>query len=273
MQGQLYSNGPLIVGDLDWSDDGCFDELMGSDNAQQGQVTVYRDGDCENSGYSKPAGGHVVSMIGWGTSNGIDYWILRNQFGTSFGNNGLFYVERGYNTLNVETRIGMVTFGSRRKLNNATTAPPVGAIDIVMVGGWRDDDLNSTRATRVAAHLANKTSDTITTMIKAEKQNVAGMNHRVVFEAVAPDGTTHTHNAAVWHKTDDTLVVHYHTREPKQSEWASPGAIAGLACAGVALVAAMAAVVRKKRAAAAGATPAEDANAQAAVAADATNAL
>jgi hypothetical protein len=274
LQTEIYNNGPVFVSALTWSDDNCFTDFWGRNFNKQGEINVYTDGWCEKNGYQAPAGGHVVSMVGWGTtSGGIDYWVLKNQFGKGFGNNGFFYIERGYNTLNVENRIGFPKASSRRKLGNATAVSPVDNITQVIVGGWRDDDLNSTRAMHAATHLANKTSDTITVMLVAKKQNVAGTNHHVVFEAVAPDGTTHTHTAVVWKKLDDTLVVQYHTREPKQSEWASPGAIAGLACAGVALVAAMAAVVRKKRAAAAGATPAEDANAQAAVAADATNAL
>ena len=40
------------------------------------------------SGYLE--GGHAVKLIGWGTENGLDYWLCANSWGTSWGMNGFF---------------------------------------------------------------------------------------------------------------------------------------------------------------------------------------
>lgn len=42
---------------------------------------------------------HVVALIGWGTENGIDYWVLRNSWGTGWGEQGYARVERHHNLL------------------------------------------------------------------------------------------------------------------------------------------------------------------------------
>ena len=38
---------------------------------------------------------HASVIIGWGEENNQKYWIVRNTFGTQFGNNGDMKVKRG----------------------------------------------------------------------------------------------------------------------------------------------------------------------------------
>jgi cathepsin B len=38
---------------------------------------------------------HAVKVIGWGNSNGVDYWIAQNSWGTRWGENGFFRIKMG----------------------------------------------------------------------------------------------------------------------------------------------------------------------------------
>ena len=43
--------------------------------------------------YGGLAGGHAVKMIGYGTdSQGVDYWLCANSWGTSWGERGYFKI-------------------------------------------------------------------------------------------------------------------------------------------------------------------------------------
>jgi cathepsin B len=41
------------------------------------------------------AGLHAVTLMGWGTENGEDYWLVKNSWGYSFGLDGYFKIARG----------------------------------------------------------------------------------------------------------------------------------------------------------------------------------
>ena len=43
-------------------------------------------------------GGHAVMVVGYTTKNNEPYWIVRNSWGTSWGDNGYFYLPEAYLT-------------------------------------------------------------------------------------------------------------------------------------------------------------------------------
>jgi len=50
-----------------------------------------------------PEGGHAVKMVGWGVEDDVDYWIIANSWGTSWGEDGFFKIKRGSDECGIET--------------------------------------------------------------------------------------------------------------------------------------------------------------------------
>lgn len=44
---------------------------------------------------------HAVTIVGYGSRKGIGYWIVRNQWGTNWGEDGYILMKRGVNQCNL----------------------------------------------------------------------------------------------------------------------------------------------------------------------------
>ena len=71
-----------------------------TDGPVEAAFTVYQDFMSYKSGIyqhksGSMLGGHAIKAVGWGTEGGVDYWIMANSWGTSWGENGFFKIKRG----------------------------------------------------------------------------------------------------------------------------------------------------------------------------------
>jgi cathepsin B len=47
-------------------------------------------------------GGHAISIIGWGVQGSTPYWIVRNSWNRTWGENGYFRIVRGQDECGIE---------------------------------------------------------------------------------------------------------------------------------------------------------------------------
>jgi len=69
--------------------------------------TVYSDFPTYKSGVykhttGKALGGHAIKIMGWGTENGEDYWLVMNSWNSDWGDHGTFKIARGKNECGIE---------------------------------------------------------------------------------------------------------------------------------------------------------------------------
>lgn len=50
-------------------------------------------------------GGHAIKIMGWGTENGEDYWLVANSWNEDWGDKGFFKIQRGHNQCQIENPV------------------------------------------------------------------------------------------------------------------------------------------------------------------------
>jgi cathepsin B len=86
-----------------------------------GAFTVYADFPAYKSGVyhhvsGSQLGGHAIKIMGWGTENGEDYWLVMNSWNEMWGDNGTFKIRRGHDECGIESmgvNGGKVTYQAR----------------------------------------------------------------------------------------------------------------------------------------------------------------
>lgn len=91
--------------------------------------SVYADFPTYKSGVYKHTtggflGGHAVELIGWGTENGEDYWLIKNSWNEEWGDHGLFKIARGTDECGVEDAVSGGTVGSAPTPSPSPTPTP-----------------------------------------------------------------------------------------------------------------------------------------------------
>jgi len=78
-------------------------------NVDASPIVDYTGGIVQDHKFLDKMTNHVVSIVGWGVEDGIQYWIVRNSWGQYWGEMGYFRVEMGYNALGIESQIVWAT--------------------------------------------------------------------------------------------------------------------------------------------------------------------
>merc|ERR1719478_1517174 len=95
---ELVTSGPMAVAFIVFSDFfGYFHGINTSAGVNEAHIYKAAGG--------SQAGGHAVLLIGYGVAadTGMKFWSLQNSWGSSWGDNGYFYMKRGVDLCNLES--------------------------------------------------------------------------------------------------------------------------------------------------------------------------
>jgi hypothetical protein len=110
----LYHNSPLHVqknsGSHQWTTntEGAFLSYLASSGPlgiaiAASSIASYKSGiitDCDTTV------NHAVQLVGYGVENDVNYWLIRNSWGASWGENGFFRIKRDVNMCNIAAEQG-----------------------------------------------------------------------------------------------------------------------------------------------------------------------
>ncbi len=95
-----------------------------------GDLYLYRSGIYRHID-GPPLGYHSVELVGYGTEAGQDYWILKNSWGVTWGEQGYFRIKAGNNEAHIEDHVIKPLFLGQQKQNRGydeAFQTPVGGI-------------------------------------------------------------------------------------------------------------------------------------------------
>jgi len=91
IQTELMNNGPMYVAFSVYSD-----------------FPTYKSGVYKHTSGSF-LGGHAVELMGWGTEDGQDYWLVKNSWNEQWGDGGFFKIARGTDECGIEDDVSAGT--------------------------------------------------------------------------------------------------------------------------------------------------------------------
>ena len=62
--------------------------------------------------------GHAVAVVGYGTQDGEDYWLIKNSWGTNWGQDGYMKLIRGKGACQIGKRFGVMKCNSEESCQN-----------------------------------------------------------------------------------------------------------------------------------------------------------